>query len=480
MVLFNYSTKELTAKVVYYGPGLCGKTTNLQWIHEKLPIRNKGKMLSLATETDRTLFFDFLPIELGTIRGMKTRIQLYTVPGQVFYNATRRMVLKGADCVVFVCDSQEAMIDANLESFENLRQNLEANEINADEMPLVLQYNKRDLPNALPIEILNERLNPRGVPFFEAVAVKGQGVEETLKGVTGLVFRSLAAKYGGAEPPLPGKPVAAPAPAVAPRPAPAPVVVAPVAAPPAPSPVPASPFASAPEPRVAQPASSLPALRMHAASPADELLESLELQPASEMEELLPEAPELRMDPGGPPSDEGDEVETVDLDEAFEPPVAAPAPPPAKDKGRITLVSGPRETEDLRRRISRPSLPDLSLDDLDQDDDDLDELSFEPEPAPSPLDDLRVDTLPPGSRAVSSAEPPAAVTAPRPAPNPPAVSAVRKESEVVTVATTPVSVQLPGDHGQTDVSIPVEVTLGRGSAQVTIHLRLTLNLNLQQ
>src|SRR5204863_518792 len=134
MVLFHYSTKELTAKVVYYGPGLCGKTTNLQWIHEKLPIKNKGKMLSLATETDRTLFFDFLPIELGTIRGMKTRIQLYTVPGQVFYNATRRMVLKGADCVVFVCDSQEAMIEANVESFENLRQNLEAPEPERDEL----------------------------------------------------------------------------------------------------------------------------------------------------------------------------------------------------------------------------------------------------------------------------------------------------------------------------------------------------------
>jgi signal recognition particle receptor subunit beta len=198
MVLFNYSTKELTAKVVYYGPGLCGKTTNLQWIHEKLPIKNKGKMLSLATETDRTLFFDFLPIELGSIRGMKTRIQLYTVPGQVFYNATRRMVLKGADCVVFVADSQEPVLDANVESLENLRQNLEANEIDADEIPTVIQFNKRDLPNALPLEILNERLNPRNVPFFEAVAIKGQGVEETLKGVTTLVFRSLASKYGGA------------------------------------------------------------------------------------------------------------------------------------------------------------------------------------------------------------------------------------------------------------------------------------------
>ena len=225
MVLFNYSTKELTAKVVYYGPGLCGKTTNLQWVHEKLPIKNKGKMLSLATETDRTLFFDFLPIEIGTIRGMKTRIQLYTVPGQVFYNATRRMVLKGADAVCFVCDSQEAMLDANLESYENMRQNLEANEIDADEIPVVLQYNKRDLPNALPIEILNERMNPHNYPFYEAIAVKGIGVEDTLKAVTKLVFKALSVRYGdGAAAPsppgrAPGPPRSMPAP-VPPTPAP--------------------------------------------------------------------------------------------------------------------------------------------------------------------------------------------------------------------------------------------------------------------
>src|SRR5262245_15965959 len=218
MVLFNYSTKELTAKVVYYGPGLCGKTTNLQWIHEKLPIKNKGKMLSLATETDRTLFFDFLPIEIGTIRGMRTRIQLYTVPGQVFYNATRRMVLKGADAVCFVADSQEAMVDANRESYENMRQNLEANEIDPDEIPVVLQYNKRDLPNALPIEILNERMNPLNAPFYEACAVKGVGVEDTLKAVTKLVFKSLSVKYGdGAQAPAapgraPGPPRSVPAP----------------------------------------------------------------------------------------------------------------------------------------------------------------------------------------------------------------------------------------------------------------------------
>ena len=191
MVLFNYSTKELTAKVVYYGPGLCGKTTNLQWIHEKLPIRNKGKMLSLATEADRTLFFDFLPIELGSIRGMKTRIQLYTVPGQVFYNATRRMVLKGADCVVFVADSQEAMIDADLDSLANLRENLEVNEINPDEIPMVLQYNKRDLPNAAPLTELEEVCNPKKVAAYEAVATKGVGVFDTLKAVAKLVLTAL-------------------------------------------------------------------------------------------------------------------------------------------------------------------------------------------------------------------------------------------------------------------------------------------------
>src|SRR5882672_12470640 len=145
MVLFNYSTKELTAKVVYYGPGLCGKTTNLQWIHEKTPIKNKGKMLSLATEADRTLFFDFLPIDLGSIRGMRTRLQLYTVPGQVFYNTTRKLVLKGADGLVFVADSQRKMIEANIESFGNLEENLREMGLSLAEMPHIIQFNKRDL-----------------------------------------------------------------------------------------------------------------------------------------------------------------------------------------------------------------------------------------------------------------------------------------------------------------------------------------------
>jgi len=195
MALFNHATKEVTAKLVYYGPGLCGKTTNLQWIHDNLTFKSKGKLVSLATQADRTLFFDFLPVELGTIRGMRTRMQIYTVPGQVFYEATRRMVLKGCDAVVFVADSQAAMLDANAESQRSLRQNLLVNEIDPS-IPLVIQYNKRDTATALPLSVLNERLNPRNLPTFEAVAFKGTGVEETLKGVTKLLFQWLSRYYG--------------------------------------------------------------------------------------------------------------------------------------------------------------------------------------------------------------------------------------------------------------------------------------------
>ncbi|MEE8184428.1 MAG: GTPase domain-containing protein, partial [Acidobacteriota bacterium] len=171
MVLFNYSTRELTAKVVYYGPGLCGKTTNLQFVYKTLPdsIR-KGKMLSLATKTDRTLFFDFLPIELGRIRGLRTRIQLYTVPGQVFYNSTRKLVLKGADAVVFVADSQKRMLETNKESLGNLEENLQEQGLTLKKMPLVLQFNKRDLSDLSTVEEMNSALNPFNAPFYESVA----------------------------------------------------------------------------------------------------------------------------------------------------------------------------------------------------------------------------------------------------------------------------------------------------------------------
>lgn len=195
MVLFNYSTKELTAKIVYYGPGLCGKTTNLQFIHDNLPGNVKGKMLSLATKTDRTLFFDFLPIDLGEIRGMKTRVQLYTVPGQVFYNETRKLVLKGADGIVFVADSQEQMVQANVESFKNLEENLKAHGMSLAEMPHVIQFNKRDLPKLAGIEDLNTAVNKYNAPFYESVATTGIGVQDSLKAITKLVLLHLTKKY---------------------------------------------------------------------------------------------------------------------------------------------------------------------------------------------------------------------------------------------------------------------------------------------
>ncbi len=197
MVLFNYALKELTAKIVYYGPGLSGKTTNLQYIHEELPIKNKGRMLTLATETDRTLYFDFLPVDAGIVRGIKTRVQLYTVPGQVFYNATRRMVLKGADGVVLVADSQQSMMEANLESLENLRENLMAHDLKLEDMPMVMQFNKRDLEDIGTIEAMNDEINTLNVPFYEAVAKDGIGVEETLQAISGLVLKSVIDRYGG-------------------------------------------------------------------------------------------------------------------------------------------------------------------------------------------------------------------------------------------------------------------------------------------
>ncbi|HQZ17969.1 MAG TPA: GTPase domain-containing protein, partial [Vicinamibacteria bacterium] len=327
MVLFNYSTKELTAKVVYYGAGLCGKTTNLQWIHEQLPIKNKGKMLSLATEADRTLFFDFLPIELGTIRGMKTRVQLYTVPGQVFYNATRRMVLKGADCVVFVADSQDAMIEANADAMKNLRENLIANELDPDNIPLVIQYNKRDLPNAAPIADLNKVLNTRGVPTVEASAKSGKGVEETLKVATQLVFKVLANKYGNDAAGRPSEAIQRPA-SLAAKPAAPPPPPPPPAAPSLPPPARvAPPILPPPAPRAAAPAPPPPA-RPAPPPPApafasnDDLLDSLG-GPAPAPASGLSLDHELDLGPASPPSP----VDFGDPLDALAGPGAAPAPP---------------------------------------------------------------------------------------------------------------------------------------------------------
>jgi signal recognition particle receptor subunit beta len=191
MSFINYSSREINCKIVYYGPGLCGKTTNLQYIYGKTNPEAKGKMISLATETERTLFFDFLPLSLGAIRGFKTRFHLYTVPGQVFYDASRKLILKGVDGVVFVADSQNERMDANIESLDNLRANLKDQGYELDKLPYVVQYNKRDLPNAAPLDELKRLLNPKGVPDFEAVAPKGIGVFDTLKAVSRLVLMEL-------------------------------------------------------------------------------------------------------------------------------------------------------------------------------------------------------------------------------------------------------------------------------------------------
>ena len=191
----NFPAREINCKLVYYGPGLGGKTANLQWIYDHTGQNQKGKMVSLATETDRTLFFDFLPLDLGTVRGFKTRFHLYTVPGQVFYEASRKLILKGADGVVFVADSQEERLDANFETLENLQEHLKEHSLNFSTIPYVLQLNKRDLPNVMTVDHLAKQLQKKGEPIIEAVAIQGQGVFETLKELAKMVLAEL--KKGG-------------------------------------------------------------------------------------------------------------------------------------------------------------------------------------------------------------------------------------------------------------------------------------------
>jgi signal recognition particle receptor subunit beta len=281
MVFFNYSTMQMAAKVVYYGPGLCGKTTNLHYIYAHTTNDSRGEMVSLETETDRTLFFDLLPIDVGSIAGFNTRIQLYTVPGQVFYNTTRKLVLKGVDGVVFVVDSQRAMQQANLDSFRNLEDNLTEMGLNVDSLPLVLQYNKRDLADIYSLDELNRNINRNNWPYYEASALAGQGVFETLKGISKFTLLSLKKRLGrsGAEaqpqparvqsargaapvpPPPPVRPLAhaAPPPAAVPeRPAPgAPAVAKPnevALHPPAATSAPPRPTTRPPGPAPAPPA----------------------------------------------------------------------------------------------------------------------------------------------------------------------------------------------------------------------------------
>jgi signal recognition particle receptor subunit beta len=312
MVFFNYSTMQMAAKVVYYGPGLCGKTTNLHYIYQHTAGESRGEMVSLETETDRTLFFDLLPIDVGSIAGFNTRIQLYTVPGQVFYNTTRKLVLKGVDGVVFVADSQRAMLQANVESFRNLEENLAEMGLAVDTLPLVLQFNKRDLSDICSAEEMNAALNRHNWPHFEASAVTGMGVFETLKGISRFTLMSLKKRLGRSEPAparpaatAPARPPAAPPPpAAAPRPA--------AAAPPA---------ISGSHPQIPAPAPPKPA---PAAAPpkAPPVGKGRTLDVLSELEKLRKEAAAPRPSTGPVPA---------------RPPAAAAPAPPAGANGRGEL-----------------------------------------------------------------------------------------------------------------------------------------------
>ncbi len=353
MVFFNYSTMQMAAKVVYYGPGLCGKTTNLHYIYGHTSGESRGEMVSLETETDRTLFFDLLPIDVGSIAGFNTRIQLYTVPGQVFYNTTRKLVLKGVDGVVFVVDSQRAMLQANRDSFKNLEDNLAEMGLSVDTIPLVLQYNKRDLADIATVDELNRAINPKGWPHFESSALTGQGVFETLKGVSKLTLLSLkkrltrpsadsptaptpraGAPAAAPSAPQPLKPLPVPPPAAqtaVPPPAPARPIPPPAAAPPraaavetpppprtapAPSPSPSPAPAAMPSTAPAAPASSPPATAAPA-KPAPPRSRAVDI--LGELEKLRREA----MQPGS--SGSGSHAAVTP---AAKP--AAPAVPPAR------------------------------------------------------------------------------------------------------------------------------------------------------
>lgn len=486
MVLFNYSTKELTAKVVYYGAGLCGKTTNLQWIHEQLPIKNKGKMLSLATEADRTLFFDFLPIELGTIRGMKTRVQLYTVPGQVFYNATRRMVLKGADCVVFVADSQDAMIEANADAMKNLRENLVANELDPDNIPLVIQYNKRDLPNAASLDELNRALNTRGVPFVEASAKSGKGVEETLKVATQLVFKVLAGKYGNDA--APRNSAAIPRPAAL-RPPLSPAATPPPSAPPT---VPPPARSSAPPPPPARPAPSMNPPQSFTST--DDLLDSLGGPPSTKAP-----APSLSLDseldlgPAPPNSSAGTDDPLDALSglggsaapapavDPFGPELSLDAlgPSPAGATGELELDLGPAPAPAGPGDPFGPTL----------------DMEFAPpSPAPSsPLEDPFGSALEPGSpfdggMDMEMPPPPAAPArgAGRRDPSADSLSGLGAPGGSSSFTSDPVSVEasvtIPAGSLKADlveVSVPIDLTMSGGAQDVLIPIRLQLKIRIR-
>lgn len=354
MVFFNYATMQMAAKIVYYGPGLCGKTTNLHHIYGRTSPGSRGEMVSLETETDRTLFFDLLPLDVGVIGGFKTRVQLYTVPGQVFYNTTRKLVLKGVDGIVFVADSQRAMKDANVESLKNLQTNLAEISLKIEDLPLVFQFNKRDLSNILSVAEMEESLNPQGLyEGYEACAVMGQGVFETLKAISKLTLRSLKKRMlGDDRPSRPAIAVSAPAPRLPPQAPQAPRSAAPLpAAKTAPAAAPAPARRDTPETPVApRPAAS------RRETPHSIDLEDLSRPsaPAARAPEIPPPPAFIPPTPPPPPTLLGveqfdaEDVETVnEFEEALNSldaplPETEPSPEPL-EIGDVSFAEAPKE-----------------------------------------------------------------------------------------------------------------------------------------
>jgi len=352
MVFFNYATMQMAAKVVYYGPGLCGKTTNLHHIYGRTAPGSRGEMVSLETETDRTLFFDLLPLDVGVIGGFKTRVQLYTVPGQVFYNTTRKLVLKGVDGIVFVADSQRAMKDANVESLANLKTNLAEIGIKIEEIPLVFQYNKRDLANILSLEELEQSLNAaRTSESYEACAVLGQGVFETLKAISRLTLRSLKKRMLGEEKPAAAKITAkqAPAAASAPASAAAPKVAKPAAAKAAATPPPPT----APEPVNLEEAldvepgtfaeGPVKATKAYELNQPPSTFDASDSETVQEFEQALDslDAPLPEPPPPAPPAKAAKQTART----APVPPAPAPAPPPPPEPPAPPAETAPAEAE---------------------------------------------------------------------------------------------------------------------------------------
>lgn len=469
MVFFNYSTMQMAAKVVYYGPGLCGKTTNLQWIFDNTSNDSRGEMVSLATETDRTLFFDLLPIDVGSIAGFSTRIQLYTVPGQVFYNTTRKLVLKGVDGVVFVADSQRPMVQANVESFKNLEENLAEAGLSLDTIPLVLQYNKRDLPGICSVEELDQALNHNDWPSIEASAINGDGVFETLKMISKMTLLALKKRLTKGRPESPGATTTArPAPRPAARPAPRPAAAParpPAAAPPA-SPPAASPPrpAAAPPPRPSAPPPE-PAERPAAAAPGrpeppraeppkPEPPRSEPPKPEPPREAPRP-APAPSPTPSPPPSPTRPEAPTTPPVRAEAPAREEPAPPrpapspPAAASPATSVAEPPRPKPKPKARSKSSGLGGLD--------------------ALAELEKLRKQTL---KKKPAPRRAPAAAPTTAPAPAPPAPRAPSPPPAAASPA--PAAATPAARNGKEEIHRDLQLELAQGSLRRARRFRLSI------